>query len=109
MIKTLSILAILALVIYSVALIITPYYHYHAFKSDLEEILQVSVTDRPEEVMTKILTIVEQYSIPVEKKDIHLSMNKKYEAEVSWQETIVFYPFYKIYQKTFEFHIDTSK
>ncbi len=109
MIKILSILAILALVIYSVVLTITPYYHYHAFKSDIEEIMRVSVTDRPEEVMTKILNLVEQYNIPVEKKDIRLSMDKKYEAEVSWRETIVYYPFYKIYQKTFEFHIDTGE
>jgi hypothetical protein len=91
---------------YSLFLVAVPYYHYYAFESDLKEILKVSVTDTPEEVMTKILDIVRKYKIPVGEEDIILLKEKGYTVKVSWHETV---DFFNIYQKTFEFSIDTSK
>lgn len=106
MIKKLFPLFISVLVCYLLFLIVVPYYHYYAFKSDLREILRVSEADRPEEVMARILNLVEQYNIPIKEKDIKLKRKKQYVVTVSWQETV---DFFTIYQKTFEFYIDTSK
>lgn len=108
MIKKLFYLAIFALFIYSLVLLAAPYYHYHAFKSDLEELLKVSIADRPDEVMTKILDLAKQYKIPIEKNDINLNLAAKYTAKISWQETVAFFPAYQIYKTTVSFDIDTS-
>ena len=105
MVKYIVIICIAAVVIYSLFLFIVPHYRYYAFTSDLTEMLRVSVADRSEDVMEKILNLVENYKIPVEKNDIHLFHKKHYIVKVSWQETV---NFFTIYQKTFNFHIDTS-
>lgn len=104
MVKKFLIIAIVAAVIYSTFLFILPYYHYYVFKSDLTDTLKVSVADRPEDVMEKILHLVESYKIPVEKDDIDLIHKKQYSVIVSWHETV---DFFTLYQKTFNFHIDT--
>lgn len=109
MIKKLFYLAIFALFIYSLVLLAAPYYHYYAFKSDLEELLKVSIADRPDEVMTKILDLAKQYKIPIEKNDINLNLADEYTAKISWQETVVFFPAYQIYKTIVSFDIDTSK
>ncbi len=108
MIKKIFFFLVLGLIAYSLFLTTIPNYHYYAFKSDLEETLRVSVTDRPEELMTKILNLAETYKLPIEKKDINLKAKKVYTVTVSWEETVVFFPVYPIYQKTFKFYIDTS-
>ena len=104
MVKKFLIIAIVAAVIYSTFLFILPYYHYYAFNIDLAETLKMSVADRPEDVMEKILHLVESYKIPVEKDDIDLIHKKHYNVIVSWHETV---DFFTLYQKTFNFHIDT--
>lgn len=106
MIKKSFSLLVLGLIIYSVFLIAVPYYHYYALKSDLEETLRVSATDPPEEVMAKVLTLAGQYKIPVEEEDINLRKEDQYIVAISWQETV---DFFNLYQKTFEFSIDTGK
>src|SRR4030067_685691 len=109
MIKKLLYLAIFALFIYSLVLLATPYYHYYAFKSDLGELLKVSIADKPDEVMTKILDLAKQYKVSIGENDINLNSAAKYTAKISWQETVVFFPAYQIYNKTLEFYIDKSK
>ncbi len=108
MIKKIFFFLVLGLIAYSLVLTTTPYYHYYAFKSDLEETLRVSVTDRPEELMTRILNLAETYNVPIEKEDIHLKATKVYTVTVSWKETVVFFPGYPVYQKSFKFYIKTS-
>ncbi len=105
MVKYIVIICIAVVVVYSLVLAIIPHYRYYAFTSDLSETLRVSVTDRPKAVMEKILNIVEDYKIPVEKNDIQLFHKKHYMVKISWQETV---NFFTIYQKTFNFHIDTT-
>ncbi len=106
MVKILFYLAVVALIIYSAILIITPLYHYYAFKSDLEETIDVSISEKPEDLLTRVYELARQYNIPVEKDDIKLWQDKQYFAAVSWKETV---DFFTIYQKTFIFSIDTSK
>jgi len=106
MIKKSLYLLVLGLIVYSLFIIITPYYHYYAFKLDLEETLRTGVTDSPKVIMTKILDLAEQYNIPIEKEDVNLRQDKRYVVAISWQETI---DFFTVYQKTLKFHIDTSR
>jgi hypothetical protein len=106
MIRWLFSIFVIIVIGYSLILVALPYYHYYAFESDLKEILKVSVTDRPEEVMAKILDIVKKYKIPVREEDITLLRERGYIVKVSWHETV---DFFNIYQKTFEFNVDTSK
>jgi hypothetical protein len=105
MLKKLLFFLVLGLIAYSLFLTVVPYYRYYAFKSDLEETLRVNVTDTPEEIMAKVLNLTKQYEIPVEEEDIDLRQENKYVATISWQETV---DFFTVYQKTFEFYIDTS-
>jgi hypothetical protein len=104
-VKTLFILTILGLIGYTLFLLSVPYYHYLAFKSDLKEILRVSVTDKPGEVMEKIMNIVEQYNIPVNRREIKLTNKNGYRVQVSWTEEV---NFYNLYERKFAFSIDTG-
>jgi Tfp pilus assembly major pilin PilA len=106
MLKKLLLLLAFGVIAYSLFMIAIPYYRYYTFKSDLEETLQVNVTDTPDEIMAKILDLANQYKVPVGEEDIDLRQEKEYVVTVSWQETV---DFFTIYQKTFEFYIDTSK
>jgi len=106
MLKKLFLLLVLGLIAYSLFLIAAPYYRYHAFKSDLEETIRISVADTPEEIVAKILDLATQYKIPIGEEDIDLRQENEYVVTVSWQETV---DFFTIYQRTFEFYIDTSK
>ena len=106
MIKKVFILSVVVVVVYSLYLAAVPHYRYVAFKSDLKEILRVSVVETPEEVLTKIYNLVEEYKIPVKEEDIELIMDKEYIAILSWQETV---NFFNVYQRTFKFYIDTSE
>jgi hypothetical protein len=106
MVKKLFFIGFAVILAYSVYISMIPYYHYYAFKSDLQEILKVSLADTKEDVMEKIIEIVERYDIPVEKNAIRLFRQKQYVVQVSWQETV---DFFTLYQKVFEFHIDTRK
>lgn len=105
--KKLVFLLVIALIGYSLFLIAKPHYNYYAFKSDLRERLYVSVAEGEKEIMEEILKIAEQYNIPIEEQDIRLYKNeRRYTAVISWEETV---NFFNVYQKTFEFHVDTSQ
>ncbi len=104
--KKLFFLLVLGLIVYSLFLIVIPHYNYHAFRSDLRELLRVSITDTRGEIMEEILNLAEKYNIPIEKEDINLEKKGLYVVTISWEETV---DFFTIYQKTFEFYIDTSE
>lgn len=105
MIKKVFYLLFFALIVYSGIQYAIPFYHYYAFKSDLEETVEVSVETTPNEIMEKVMSLVAQYKIPVEMKDISLSRNGRYVVKISWEETV---NLFDIYKKTFRFYIDTS-
>lgn len=107
MIKKLVFLLVIVLIGYSLFLIAEPHYNHYAFKSDLRDRLSVSVGETEKEIMEEILKIAEQYNIPIEKQDIRLHKNERpYTVVISWEKTV---NFFNVYQKTFEFHVDTSQ
>jgi hypothetical protein len=106
MIKKLFFIALAGVMIYSAYLTAIPYYHYFAFKSDLQELVKVSVADRKEEIMEKVLETVERYHIPVQKNAIKVFHEKYFIVQVSWTETI---DYFTLYQKTIHFRVDTRE
>lgn len=106
MVKKTLFLLILALAVYSAILIVRPHYNYYGFKSDLREYLRVNVITFQKGVRAGILDIAENYNIPINEDDIYLKLNGQYNAKISWEETV---DFLTLYQKTYKFHIDTSK
>ncbi len=107
MIKKLVFLLVIVLIGYSLFLIVEPQYNSYAFKSDLKERLYVSVGENEKKIMEEILKIAEQYNIPIKEQDIRVHKNERlYTAVISWKKTV---NFFNVYQKTFEFHVDTSQ
>lgn len=107
MIKKFVFLLVIVLIGYSLFLVAGPHYNHYAFKSDLRERLHVSVGEREKEIMEEILKIAEQYNIPIKEQDIRLHKNERYyTAVISWEKKV---NFFNVYQKTFEFHVDTSQ
>ncbi len=104
-IKKIFFLLIVGLIAYSLFLIAVPHFNYFAFKSDLNELMRVSIS-RPDLITEEIMTLAEKYDIPITEEDIKLRRDEFYSVSVSWEETI---DFLTLYQKTFKFHIDTSK
>ncbi len=104
--KTVFFLLILGLIGYSLFLVVVPHYNYFVFKSDVLELLKIKIADNPIRTTSEIMNLVEKYDIPIKEKDINLRREIRYEVTVSWEETV---DFFTLYQKTFEFYIDTSK
>ncbi len=103
--KTVFFLLILGLIGYSLFLVVVPHYNYFAFKSDVGELMRISISN-PRLIKKEIMNLVEKYDIPIKEKDINLRREIRYEVTVSWEETV---DFFTLYQKTFEFYIDTSE
>ena len=104
--KAILFILVFALAVYAAYLVAVPHYQYYAFKSDLNELVKVSI-GRESEVMNDIIRIMEEYEIPIGKDDIYLTKeNNRYVVRTSWQVTV---DFFTIYQRTFKFDIDTSK
>lgn len=105
MIKTLFIILVFALLVYSGVLLATPYYHYYAFKSDVEEFAEAGFRINPQQLKEQVISMANSYNIPLEDKDVVITRNDKTNIEVYWQETV---NIFNIYTRTFEFFIDTS-
>lgn len=105
--KKLVFLLVIVLIGYSLFLIAEPHYNHYAFKSELRGRLNLSVGENEKKIMKIILEIAEQYNIPIEEQDIRLHKDERhYAAVISWEEPV---NFFNVYQKTFEFHVDTSQ
>ncbi|MBI5026059.1 MAG: hypothetical protein HZC12_04865 [Nitrospirae bacterium] len=107
MIKKLLCLFVFIAIVYSGFQIGKPYYHYRAFKSDLEDLAKVEIGTSPEALQQKIIDVAEEYSVPLKEKDIALSKRGKgYVINVSWEEEI---NILDIYRKTVDFSVNTSQ
>ncbi len=104
MFKKLFALLVVALIIYSGVLFAAPFYHYHTFKSDVEEIVQMRNVQH-KAMLERIVETAEGYNVPIEKKDIILTREKFYRARISWEETV---NLLGLYERTFKFSIDTN-
>jgi hypothetical protein len=105
MIKTLFLLLILALIVYSGIQFATPYFHYYAFKKDVEELIRVNINTSPLEMKERVMRIAKEYNIPIKEIDIILTPEKKYRVEASWEEKV---NLLGIYEKNLEFFLNTS-
>ncbi|MEW6714139.1 MAG: hypothetical protein AB1306_03470 [Nitrospirota bacterium] len=84
-----------------------PYYHYLVFESDLKEVSKLpSAGFREGEMMTKVQEMARDMNIPLREENITLTRGLAYKIELSWKETV---NWLGIYQKTFQFAVDTSK
>jgi hypothetical protein len=107
MVKKIIFLLIAGLIIYSAVIIAMPQYNYFAFKSEVKEILILSITEKNMKVNAEIMKLAEQYDIPITEDNIVLwQKNEMYYAKISWEETV---SFLGLYEKTFAFYFDTSE
>lgn len=100
-------LLVVGLALFSAYLFGVPFYHYLVFKSDLKEISKMNSNQfREGEMMLKVKEMARDMSVPLQDKDIILTRDRTYRIELSWEETV---NWLSIYQKTFQFAVDTSK
>lgn len=107
MVKTVIGLGIFGLIIYIIILFGMPVYNYHVFRGDLAEMstwnTEVRMTD--DKFKERVMKYAEESNIPITKDDIMVFRDEDVrDIAVSWTQTV---NFFDIYQKTYEFDIDT--
>ncbi|MBI5195090.1 MAG: hypothetical protein HZA10_02070 [Nitrospirae bacterium] len=106
MIKKLFYLLVLGVAVYSGIKLAIPHYHYQLFKSDVEELAQLSIADvRPDEMRERIIKLADQYKIPLKMRDLIIKAEGGYSILVTWEETV---NIFDVYKRTFVFYIDAS-
>ncbi len=104
--KYIFFIALIIVLIYCGYLFAVPQYRYYAAKSDLEELMNISIS-RPDLVKQAVMDIVATYELPVNPKEVNITNDRKqYYVKTSWEETV---DIFTLYQKTYYFTIDTSK
>jgi hypothetical protein len=98
-------LLVIGLIVYSGIQLAIPYFHYYAFKNDLEELIRVNINTPPKVMRAKVMDIVKEYNIPIKEEDIILTREERYRVRVSWKEKV---NLFGIYEKTFEFFLNTG-
>ncbi len=104
--KTIIFLIFLVLTGYSLYLAAVPHYNHFAFKSDLEEILRITINNNPKKFIEDIMNLAEEYNIPIKKDNLYITWENGFWVKTNWEETV---SFFGVYQKTFKFRIDTRK
>jgi hypothetical protein len=104
--KIIIFLIFLVLTGYSLYLVAVPHYNHFAFKSDLEELLGITISNSPKKFTEEIMNLVEKYNIPIKEDDLYLTWNNGFWVKTDWEETV---NFFGVYQKTFKFRINTGK
>ncbi len=84
-----------------------PYYRYLAFKSDTKEIARVSVQQGEEEIRKSVFERAQELKIPVQEKDIEISMTPLgVRIKTSWFEVV---DILGMYRKTLMFSVDSGE
>lgn len=111
MVKNIFVVIISLVIAYSFYLTFMPNYNYHMFKNEINASMDiVTQNDQHREVMKRIMRLVDEYDIPVSDEDVELELAEgKYTARLSWEDTVQYFPFYPLYQKTYAFQVDTGK
>ncbi len=104
--KTIIFLIFLVLTGYSLYLAAVPQYNHFAFKSDLEELLRITIRNDPKQFTEDIMNLVAEYNIPIKEDDLYLTWENGFWVKTDWKETV---NFFGVYQRTFKFRIDTRK
>ncbi len=104
-IKFFFVIAILAFTIYAGLKFGMPYYKYLAFKSDVKEIIRISIGDT-ENTRAQIFERAQELKLPLEEKDIMVTKTEKtVRVRTSWSETA---DIFGVYQKKFGFAVDVE-
>lgn len=103
--KVIAVVVILILIGYSAYLVAVPHYNYYGFKSDVEEFLKIKLHPNFNTDKKDVMAIARQYDIPITDKDLSLTWDRRYRLKVSWSVTV---DFFTLYQKTFNFSINSS-
>lgn len=107
MLKKLFTLLIIALIVYAGFVFVPPFYRYYAFKSDVKEFARIGRALPPQELMEKIMEKARDYNIPIDEDDVVVTRDpNEVNIQVGWQERA---NFLNIYERRFDFFIDTSK
>lgn len=105
MLKNIFILLVIGFGIYTGIQFAIPQYHYYMFKSDVDELSQL--TSLPmKELLSEVLQSAQDANLPIEEEDIHLSrVTDGSRIQAAWQETVNIFDLYK---KTYYFSVDAQ-
>jgi hypothetical protein len=111
MFKKIFIAAVIGLAIYALYLTFVPNYHGRMFINEVKETMKiVSANNQHKNVMKRIMRLRDEYFIPIVEEDVELELvDNQWVVKIYWEETVEYFPFYPLYQKTFEFYLDTSE
>ena len=101
-IKFFVIVALIVLLVYVGIIFGMPYYKYSAFKSDIKEMVRVSLGD-VNKAKTEVLQRAQELKIPIGEKDVEVKKQGNIVVvTTSWSETV---DVLGLYQKTLDFDI----
>jgi hypothetical protein len=101
-IKFFFIVAVIVFLVYVGVKFGMPYYKYSAFKSDIKEMVRVSLGD-DNKTKTEVLQRAQELKIPIGEKDVEVKKQGNIVVvTTSWSETV---DLLGLYQKTLDFDI----
>ena len=111
MFKKIFLGVVICLAAYAFYLTFMPNYNGRLFKNEMKASMEiVRPLDQHRTVMKRIMRLRDEYSIPLTPEDVELELvHDEWIAKIYWEETVEYFPFYPLYQKTFEFYLDTSE
>ena len=100
-------LLILSFLVYSGFKFGMPYYRYVAFKSEVKEMVKISIGLKEDEIKNRVFERAQELKIPIQKDDIELSTTEKMvRIRTSWFEVV---DILGQYRKTLIFSIDSGE
>jgi hypothetical protein len=83
----------------------TPFYHYHAFRSQAEGYLKID-TIQPKVVRGRILKAAKDYNVPLLEQNLVVTRDEStntFSLKADWSETVDLFGYY---QKKYDFNLD---
>ena len=83
----------------------TPFYHYHAFRSQAEGYLKID-TIQPKVVRGRILKAAKDYNVPLLEQNLVVTRDEStntFALKADWSETVDLFGYYK---KKYDFNLD---
>ena len=100
-------LLILSFLVYSGIKFGMPYYRYVAFKSEVKEMVKISIGLKEDEIKNRVFERAQELKIPIQKDDIELfTTEKMVQIRTSWFEVV---DILGLYRKTLIFSIDSTE
>ena len=105
-VKALLLLAILGVAVYAGSQFGMPYFRYAGFKHEVEDILRMELGDVGK-IRADVLAAAENHKIPIEDKDIIVTMAEKtVRVKAAWSVDV---DLWGLYQKKFDFTMDVEQ